>query len=60
MGYRPKQIGVNSAMALNAVRGYCESLDIELMFVPDEPAFEEVMSSFRMFMGPQPGGITDP
>lgn len=49
--FRPKQIGVNSAMAFRAIREFCEPLDIELIFVPEEPLFEEVMQSFRGFMG---------
>lgn len=49
--FRPMQIGVNSAMAFRAIREICASLDIELIFVPEEPLFEEVMQSFRGFMG---------
>lgn len=50
MELRPMQIGVNSIMAFRAIREICAPLDIELIFVPEEPLFEEVMQSFRGFM----------
>ena len=48
--FRPQQIGVNSVMAFSAIREFCEALDIELLFIPEEPLFDEVMQSFKGFM----------
>jgi len=51
MKFRPKQIGVNSAMGYRAIREFCKALDIELLFIPDEPLFDEVMQSFKGLAG---------
>jgi hypothetical protein len=45
--FRPQQIGVNSLMAFRAIKEFCEPLDIELLFIPDEPLFDEIMQSFQ-------------
>lgn len=49
MGVIPRQIAFNSIMGTDALSELSLALDIEMVYAPEEPIFEEVIRSMDMF-----------
>ena len=50
LGYIPQQIGASSVMGSQALAQLAKELGIELLVIPEEPVFKEVLKSMQMFL----------